>query len=994
MIPEFEHIPFQEPEQAQARLQTVLDPSLPAMALNLAAALERASDPDLALTRLQRFLEISPTAAEERGLIAESFEFARMTCTILDQSHMLTDILCRKPEYLQWLWRDAALTHAIQRDAMVADMLHWIEGCANADQGALAMRRFKQREILRIATRDIYKSAPLDSITLDLANLADAALEAALRLAAPEYERRYGTPSWIEASGVRRPSQFVIMGMGKLGGCELNFSSDIDLIFLFSGAGETTGGESGSISNLEYYQKLGERVIKLVSLQTGEGFIFRVDMRLRPYGRMSALAISLPNALDYYGGGYAQQWELQALIKTRPVAGDLDLGELFVEETRPLVFPRYFDDERLDAIRQIKLQMENLIEDRHETDIEVKLGRGGIRDIEFTVQMLQMLNGGRMPDLRVRPTLEAIRALGRRAHLGALEATALASNYTFLRHVEHRLQIEGGRQLHVLPAEPRELDLLARRLGYASGESFMADFRDRTEETRAILDRFLAVEGAGTLWTYDLLSMQSDGRIGKERLAQHYGFQDPDRAREELLLLCAGPPQEPFALHVRQLFAAIAPDLLEALSASGDPDGTLMRLSRIVANVRAPGALYESMTGNPAYSEYLVKLVSNSEYLSEIMARDPGLFEVFSPAALNVPASREELEELLDTLLRAADPEAAPYRFRDGELLRVGLRELFREVSIIEVGLELTQLAEVCLAYALRRGRVEVEERFGRVEGSFAVLAVGKLGGREMGYGSDLDLVFVYETGAKTESGMSPAEYFATIASRALNRLKEPTRYGLLYHTDVRLRPDGKKGELMVSDRRLDEYYRQEAQPWERLALMKVRAVGGDTEFARHVEVMARDAAFDLALTPGNADHVEDMRSRLAKAAPPWDLKRGEGGLAELEIAVRLLQARHAPQWPELKRGDVLGALDALAEHNALPTEHHDALRDAYLLLRLVENRIRMRNGRSSSELPEDPAARADLGRRLGIEGDLLEVIDRHRAAVHAVYQSVLGDIR
>jgi glutamate-ammonia-ligase adenylyltransferase len=360
---------------------------------------------------------------------------------------------------------------------------------------------------------------------------------------------------------------------------------------------------------------------------------------------------------------------------------------------------------------------------------------------------------------------------------------------------------------------------------------------------------------------------------------------------------------------------------------------------------------------------------------------------------LNAPATRGELDDLLNTLLRAADPEAAPYRFRDGELLRVGLRELFRDISIVEVGQELTHLAEVCLAYALGRGRAEVEERYGGAEGAFAALAVGKLGGREMGYGSDLDLIFAYESSARTESGMSPSEYFALVASRALNRLKEPTRYGLLYHTDVRLRPDGKKGELIVSDRRLDEYYREEAQPWERLALMKVRAVGGDAEFAQRMETMARDAAFDLVLAPENIDHIEDMRCRLAKSASPCDLKRSEGGLAELEFAVRLLQLRHAPQWPELKRGDVLGALDLLVGRDALSGWDHDALQKAYLLFRRVENRIRMRTGRSSSEIPDDEAARADLGRRLGIEGDLLAVIDGHRAAVHAIYQNTLREI-
>ncbi|MCX5769905.1 MAG: hypothetical protein NTZ09_06490, partial [Candidatus Hydrogenedentes bacterium] len=584
------NIGFDDPELSGRRLARLLERGGPGLAANLTRALSESAEPDLVLVALERFLDATdaPEAVLER--LGRDITYARLLATLFDQSHFLTDIMCRRPEYVPWLADEAEFDHARPRDEMAAEMMQWLEGCDTLEGCGRVMRQYRQREILRIAAREVFVHVPLSSLTEDLSNLADAALDVAVRIGLRHLERRYGTPVLREPSGETRDVAFTVIGLGKLGGRELNFSSDIDLLLLYGDETETTGGTSGPASTLDYFHKLGEYIIKLVSEQTSEGHVFRIDMRLRPYGRTSPLAISLARALEYYGG-YAQAWERQALIKARPCAGDPALGERFIESTRPFVFPRYFDDATLDEIRQIKQQTEALVADKGQAGIEVKLGRGGIRDIEFTVQMLQMLNGGRMPDLRTRSTLDAIRALGLHGHLSPFEATALASHYTFLRGVEHRLQIEGSQQRHVLPPEGKPLDRFARRLGYTSGESFMAAYRDRTREARDILDKFLTTEGAGTLWTYDLLSPQAEGRVGIERLVQ-YGFRDPQKARAELIRLSAGPEDQPYAFHVRQQFASIAPTLLESLADSGDPDGNLVRLGRVFSNLRAPGSVY------------------------------------------------------------------------------------------------------------------------------------------------------------------------------------------------------------------------------------------------------------------------------------------------------------------------------------------------------------------------------------------------------------------
>lgn len=985
MKPPFDRVPFRDAETAESRLNVLLEGRPAQLAENLAASLEESPDADLTLLRLERFLAASRTPNLDLELMTAAPRYARLVSTVLGQSHFLTDIVCRNPEYLMWLWEEAELERTRPREEVVREALGLVETFGNFETRCQALRRLRRREILRIAARDIVAHCPVASVADDLSNFADAVCEAAIRCARLDLEPRFGKPM---AKGMVREARFVVLGMGKLGARELNFSSDIDLVFLFDEDGETTGGTSPSIGNSEYFHKLGERVIKALAEQTAEGTVFRVDMRLRPHGRMGPLVVDVDSAIHYYESeGHA--WERQALIKARPVAGDLELGAAFVERTRPFVFPKYFDDETLEDILNGKRQMEAQIQQRGETEIEVKLGRGGIRDIEFTVQMLQLLNGGRVPELRVAPTLRAIRALGGQSLLKPLEAEALASNYVFLRQVEHRLQIEGSQQRHCLPSDPAELDAFARRLGYRNGESFMNDYKDRATETRRILDQFLAVEGSGNLWVTDLLNPQSEGEAGKAGL-RGLGFTDLDSARGELLALYTGPRERPHTLHVRQQFLNVAPALLKALARASDPQATLLRLGQILSSLRAPSVIYDTLLLNPELNGHLVTLVENSEFLTSLLIRDPGLFDAFGHAgALARAQTREELENELAGLLRAYDSQAAPYRLHDGQTLRIGMRDLILGVDVLDIGRELTLLAEVCLAYAVEKSRQRTADKYGESMVRFAVLALGKFAGRELGYGSDLDLVFVYESGASAGT-FSLVEYFTTVASGIIRTLKEPTQYGHLYDVDARLRPDGNKGSLVVSDARLREYYARDAQAWERLALVKVRAVGGDPDFAAQVEAQARELAFSLPLTREHVNRIEEIRLKLAETSSPLSLKRSEGGLAELEFAIRLLQIAHAKRHPEVVHGDVLGALGALEGAGILEARDAAALRDTYGLFRRIENRLRIRQGRSTSMLPESKSEQQRLAERIGVQGDLASIVGEHKAAVHEIYRSVL----
>ena len=968
-------------DAAQSYLQNIIVVAGDEIAAPLSAALADCADPLKTLVGLTRFLERSISATTEAALMLSSPRYLRMLTTLFSQGTLLSDILCRNPEYAAWLWTDAPLGAARTRDAIMDEVRSAFETRNSFEERCAWMRRYTRMETLRIATREVFLHTPFESIVQDISILADGMLEAACIAARDHLAQR--TPE----HGLTGDAGFCVLAMGKLGGRELNFSSDIDLLFLYSAEWNTSENTTEHDSAEACFCKIGELIIKALSEQTAEGRVFRVDMRLRPFGRSGPIVSSLETAIDYYSS-YGRAWERQAMIKARPCAGDITLGDTFLERIRPFVYPRYFDDATLEDIRGVKQQTEALVADKGHTEREVKLGRGGIRDIEFTVQMLQLLNGGRWPEARTVNTLEAIRALGARHRLRPFEAETLEHTYIFLRRIEHRLQIEGGLQTHVLPENSRDLALLARRLGYETAEAFMNVYRERTAATRAILEQFLAVKGDGALWVMELLDPESACVTGLERLRMA-GFQAPERARQELLLLANGPEHAPYTRDTAQQFAGITPFLLDALGHTPDPDMSLSRFSRILAQLPTPATLYNLLQYNPKLTRYLIAIIVNSDYLSELLVRDIGLLDLIgAPGYLDAPSPVEALETELATLEQAADPDAALYRLRDGEMLKVALRELVNGISVAEVGDELTRLAEFILAAVVRYAREQVAARYGPAAISFAALALGKFGGREMGYGSDLDLVFVYDEGDEDAMDMplSYTEYFSAVASCVLKTLKEPTRYGILYDVDARLRPDGSKGALAIPTQRLRQYYLEEAHFWERFALMKARTVAGDAAFREQVDASTRDIAF-TAPPDGNAlDALESLRIQLAGSAAPHDLKRREGGIAEIEFATRLLQLLHVNTCPDLKRGGVFAALDILKKNGFIAVEDHAALSGSYAFFRRLLNRARMMRGSSSAKIPDTPETLHRLAVCLALEDDVMEAVENHAHQVHDAY--------
>ncbi len=937
--------------------------------------LNETSNPERVIVGFTQYLKnLSPPIETHINKYLQTPKYLRFFERIFSQSPFLTDTLIKHPNFADDILLSSTLSRALTKHEWLL-YLGWepsmgivnylrnkqfIDGDDwNLKKIMVYLRQLHKKALLRITTRDIVEHHEVKSIAEDLSNLADAHLELCLQLLSAHLEQRYGTPiKYREGENDNNPAHFVILGLGKLGGRELNFSSDIDLLFVYDGDGETKGGSRGTITNREFFCKLGEQIIKFLSEHTEEGQIYRVDMRLRPYGKVGSLAESLVNSVEYYYQ-YGRAWERQALVKCRPCAGDIDLGNEFLEMMRPFVFPKFFDDKTLDDIHQTKLMVEKQVAEQGKTHYEVKLGRGGIRDIEFTVQLLQLLNGGRKPELRITNTIEVIYQLMEQNYLKPFDAESLIRNYCFLREVEHRLQIEYGTQKHVLPQNTEEMDEFAKRLGYTSGDSFWRIYKDKTQEVRNILEQFVAVKASGNLWVYDLVSLQSDGKEGLEKLKE-FGFKDIKKAKDIFCKLANGPEDIPHSLHVRENFIEIIPYLCEEFSKTNSADNSLEQFYSQLSRLKLPGVIYSFLKENHNLCSFFITLTTRAPALADIWIKEPGIIEVFLQEELiGRKVSIDYLNSSLQELKKSAFPESAHYRLKDSEWLRIALGDLLGKFAIEDVCEQLTLLAEVILQDITAESLNETKQKYGMCLFPFAVIGLGKIGGGEMTFGSDLDLIFVYDEHFDHQiesidhTPMSLSEYFADVSSRIIKKLKEPTRFGILYDIDARLRPYGSKGVLAISLQQFKEYYEYEADIWEKMALMKGRVIAEQGMMTTGIYPIIKKLAFQFSISEEDVQKSENIRQKMVQQTSPNNLKKSEGGTAELEYIVRWWQRIKIDKFSELATPSVIDALNILI--NVVPeySEQWQFLKETFGIYLKILNRYRLFTGVRSSTLSE-----------------------------------------
>ncbi len=1062
---------------------------LAALAPALTQILPRQADPDMALNNLERFFT-QPTAREQvTALLANQARGLEVLAQLFSTSQFFSDLLAAYPEDLDVA--HGPLRPSPTRDELIAGLEADVTG-ADDDAGALrALRRYRQRQHLRIGVNDIIHDRPLEEITRDISNVAEAALEVALRMAERNLANRFGPP--LLAGG--EPSHCAVLAFGKLGGEELNYSSDIDLMVIYDEDGRTQGRRA-AIGNDEFWARTVAELVRLLSAHTDRGQAYRVDLRLRPEGLRGPPARSLAGTLSYYDT-LGRTWERQALIKVRPVAGDRALGDEFLRSIEGFVWRKYLSFAEINEIKAMKRRIEQKAQQAG-GERDVKTGRGGIRDVEFTIQFLQLLNGGDLPQLRQRGTLAAMQALESAGCLTDPEFRALDDTYRFLRKTEHRLQILFDWQTHRLPDRPEELRKLAMRMGYSSNaeygtrnaesnprppeapasdsairnpqsaieavripnsellkqsalgpqkhspldeppiapsmqtrdllfdplEQFLHDYLEKSKVNRTILDHLLHQTFAGSEQQAEpesdlILAPDPDEASVRAALAR-YPFKDVASAYRNLTQLAQ---EAPFlsTRRCRHFLASIAPQLLRAVAETPDPDLTLVNLEQVTASLGAKAVLWELFSFLPASLKLYVDLCSNSPFLSQILINNPGMIDdLLDSLILNQPRSLAELRAELKELGRGVDrPEVIePIRrsFQDKELLRIGVRDLLCKDNVRATTAALSDLAEAILAdiaasqepiVAARHGAPTLDA--GPRAGStcrYVLLALGKLGGREMSYHSDLDLLLVYESDGWTQppsvhgdfSRIDNYHYFAELAQRIIRATSQPGPLGRLYAIDMRLRPTGKSGSLAVPLAEFNRYYDgSAAMIWERQSLTRARIMHGDPEFAAEVLDAVHRAVHGIPWRPAIVDEIMAMREKLEATAPTRSLKRGPGGMVDVEFLVQMFQIKFGSSKPELLRTNMWDALDALHQAGLLDLAEHRTIGDAYSFLRFAEARLRIMTNRPLNEYPEEPDDLEKYARRLGMEAGkagaaerFLHELRRHALEVRQIFERVM----
>lgn len=944
------------------------------------------ADPDMALNNLDRFVNEARNPLSLVALFERDPESLATLLQIISTSQHLADYLATDPEAFDLL----RLTEGepVARGRLVDDLVSEVEALDHEPSILRALRRFKRRETLRIAYGDIIREQPLRTVTTQISYLADAIMEAALRTAWEKTTERRGTPQGQDGERAR----FVVLALGKLGGTELNYSSDIDLIFLYDVDGKTVGGRT--VTNQEFFGQLGREFVHMLTDASEMGAAYRVDLRLRPEGERGPMCISVENALRYYDLR-GRTWERQAFIKARAAAGDLALGKEFLDQMQPWVYRRYLSTADINGIRALKRRIGRRAETEGAGERDVKCGNGGIRDIEFVIQFLQLLNGADTPKIRTGNTLEAIARLSEVGCLTDLEGSLLAENYAFLRKIEHRLQIMFDLQTHDAPEAPKEVRKLALRMGYTdlpsqpALDAFEADYANCREVNRRIFDFLLQDafhDDADTAAEVDLVL---DPDPPPERIAEvlgKYPFRDVNQAYRNLMALAEEKIRFLSTRRCRHFLASIAPELLAAISTTPDPDSTLVNLDKVGDSLGGKGVLWELFSFNPPSLRLYVRLCAYAPYLCGILTSNPGMIDgLMDSLVLDRLPSKSSLTKTVSYLAhRAEDLDPVLHSFKNDQQLRVGVRDVLGKEDISAITGTLSDIAEACLEQIMAREYEKLAAKFGQPtveEGprkgeicQMAILAMGKFGGREMNYHSDLDIVFVYESEGHTnhdefggrKETTTNQHFFGELGQRIIKTTSRLSAYGRLYEVDARLRPTGKSGTLATSLTEFSRYFAEgDGQLWERQSLCKARVVCTSEAMRVMTQAALASAAFDHPWSGADAESIRQMRRRLEETAKKPDLKRGPGGIVDIEFLVQMLQLKHGNEQKGIRTANTLRGLRLLSKAGLVADDDARFLTDSYRFLRILEGRLKLMNLTEQNRLPEDPTELTKLSHLL-----------------------------
>ncbi|GAB6909377.1 Glutamate-ammonia-ligase adenylyltransferase [Desulfosarcina cetonica] len=931
--------------------------------------------------RNQRRITFCSAVADAGLAFSTDSHAARALVEAFGFSEFVANNCIRHPQMAVELMDSADLLRPYETDQMARHLASRLQAMApatpeeTAEQRLVplktALRHFRRREMVRIAIRDLAGLSRLDETMADLSALAQTAIDGALTILYDRLCQTVGTPG--DNSG--NPQRLVVLGMGKLGAGELNFSSDVDLIFAFPCAGETRG-RPRALSNEAFFTRLCRLLIQAIGDSTAEGFVFRVDARLRPFGDSGPLVMTFDHMEDYYQS-QGREWERYALIKAKVVAGDAAAGKELLDRLRPFVFRRYLDFGVFESLREMKQKISAEVR-RKRLDDNIKLGSGGIREIEFFGQMFQLIRGGVLPALQQPAIQTVLTVLASEGYVPPAVSRELIEAYRFLRNSEHRLQEACDQQTHALPTDPLARLELARAMGFFTWDAYLTVLNRHRNQVATHFAGLLAVEAASSTdpgsavvarladaWTASLTTAE------RCQLLEKAGFTESATAAHLLESFMAEPGTRAMSGAGKRRLDRLIPRVLEAAVKCDEPETVLQRVLQLLKQIQQRISYLSLLIEYPTALTHLIRLVGASPWIAAFLSRHPVLLdELLDPRTLYTPPDAAALKTSLAHQLASVpdgDPEyqmEALRIFRQINTLRVAASDITSVLPLMKVSDHLTWIAEtvleavvdICWAHLVaRHGRPTCTLNGKPCDKGFAVIGYGKLGGLELGYASDLDLVFLHAADSgETVGGRQPIDnthFFARLGQRVVHMLSAHTAAGTLYETDMRLRPNGSSGILVSHVDGYDSYQMEKAWTWEHQALIRARPITGDAALLNAFSAIRR-RVLRLPRDPERLKtEVRDMRermreNRLTVKPGQFDIKEDTGALIDIEFIVQYLVLRHAATHAELTRWtDNVRLLQTLAETGIVDNVNAYRLRQAYLIYRAAMHRRNLREG-------------------------------------------------
>ncbi|MFI5115171.1 MAG: hypothetical protein ACHP8B_00590 [Terriglobales bacterium] len=916
------NVQFRDSEAARRNLARIRQLVPAGVQEALAALLPSSPNPDAAVNQFELLAE---SASPDLLRLLEKHQFLiHYAVVVFASSSWLGETLIHNSDLFQSFVRDKSLDRAHSHEEFQESFARMRSRSFETDTAVL-LARFKKREYVRIMLRDVLGVATLAETTAEISALSDVLIEEALREVHSQLQHRYGSPQRLDPEGRVTDSRFAVLSLGKLGGNELNYSSDIDLLYLYDGGMEPPGAE---MSNREYFIRLAQQTTELLSRHTREGPVFRIDLRLRPQGNEGEPAVPLPHAIHYYSH-VAHDWELQAMIKVRHSAGDVGLAREFVRRVQPFVYRPELNFLAIKTALASREKMgshrrRRLLKQTGQNGIDVKLDRGGIRDIEFLVQCLQRVYGGSESWLRSRGTMFALQKLYDKEHISSKDFHNLTNAYQFLRNLEHRLQLRQGQQTHRLPESRWELESLARGLAREgttapTSEEFLAHVQRRMSSVAEIYQRVI------------------------------YQEQSQDHHPPEFQLHPEIPatPESSYS-QIMQRLAVDSPRLREIAGTAELSQHARRNLDRFLSSAGTTSERYGAVLRSPEAVGRALTIFECSEYLTDILVRHPaevallpqieelptlGVGELFDEGPRSASVAPDPVfAYLAQEKVDRSEANAILRRHYRRRVFLSGARDLFQLREVFESLSENTAAAEAAIQAALA---------IAGAPAGFTVMGLGRLGAREFDLLSDADVVFVCDEDRAQER-------MRRVAAQVMDALTAYTQDGTVFSVDARLRPHGREGELIVTPTQLAAYFHDEAKPWEALTYLKLRHIAGDLEVGNRALEAVRNEIAEIATRPGFDSELQDVRIRLERSDTTANFKTGPGGIYDLDYLAGSLQARHQ-LW---LAGNLRERLDLLHEHGLLDAGEFDQLRQSALFLRTLEHLVRLVTGRAHKWLP------------------------------------------